>query len=172
MIFHQSDKSHWWKIIQYCFLFLRVLRCFTSPGTLRTTLLVRFPLMAGGFPHLEIFGSKVISHLPEAYRRLLTSFIAFTSLGIHRAPLWSPARRSIYHKTIFLVEFWLHAKTCNQVCTFDYLPIRIQFSKVSCSNKKTACKWRHAYKTHWSFLTFYPPLCMIVFFINTYWIQY
>ena len=28
-------------------------------------------LMAGGFPHSEIFGSKGVCHLPEAYRRLL-----------------------------------------------------------------------------------------------------
>jgi hypothetical protein len=28
-------------------------------------------LMTGGFPHSEIFGSKVVCHLTEAYRRLL-----------------------------------------------------------------------------------------------------
>ena len=28
-------------------------------------------LMTGGFPHSEIFGSKGVCHLPEAYRRLL-----------------------------------------------------------------------------------------------------
>ena len=28
-------------------------------------------LMLGGFPHSEIFGSKGVCHLPEAYRRLL-----------------------------------------------------------------------------------------------------
>ena len=27
--------------------------------------------MLGGFPHSEIFGSKVVCQLPEAYRRLL-----------------------------------------------------------------------------------------------------
>ena len=31
-----------------------------------------------GFPHSEIFGSKVARHLPEAYRRHAASFIAFT----------------------------------------------------------------------------------------------
>ena len=30
-----------------------------------------------GFPHSEISGSKVASHLTEAYRRHATSFIAF-----------------------------------------------------------------------------------------------
>ena len=29
-----------------------------------------------GFPHSEIFGSKVAKHLPEAYRSNATSFIA------------------------------------------------------------------------------------------------
>ena len=28
-------------------------------------------LMLSGFPHSEIFGSKGVCHLPEAYRRLL-----------------------------------------------------------------------------------------------------
>ena len=36
-----------------------------------------------GFPHSEISGSKVARHLPGAYRRHATSFIAFESLGIH-----------------------------------------------------------------------------------------
>ena len=40
-----------------------------------------------GFPHSEISGSKVAGHLPEAYRRQTTSFIAFFSLGIHHTPL-------------------------------------------------------------------------------------
>ncbi len=36
-----------------------------------------------GFPHSEIFGSKVARHLPEAYRRHAASFIAIESQGIH-----------------------------------------------------------------------------------------
>jgi len=39
------------------------------------------------FPHSEIPGSKVASHLPEAYRRHATSFIASTSQGIHHPPI-------------------------------------------------------------------------------------
>ena len=30
-----------------------------------------------GFPHSEIFGSKIAQHLPEAYRSYTTSFIVF-----------------------------------------------------------------------------------------------
>jgi hypothetical protein len=39
------------------------------------------------FPHSEIPGSKVGSHLPEAYRRHPTAFIASISQGIHHLPL-------------------------------------------------------------------------------------
>ena len=42
---------------------------------------------AQGLSHSEISGSKVAGHLPGAYRRQTTSFIAFFSLGIHRTPL-------------------------------------------------------------------------------------
>lgn len=49
----------------------------------------RFLLIAGGFPHSEISGSKVIWHLAETYRSHNTSFIASWSLGIHHTPLHS-----------------------------------------------------------------------------------
>ena len=39
------------------------------------------------FPHSEIPGSQVATHLPEAYRCYAASFIAFSSLGIHHSPL-------------------------------------------------------------------------------------
>ena len=80
---------------------------FRSP-LLREFLLVSFPLgtemfhfprytlqhqvlkwltKSAGFPHSEISGSKVASHLTGAYRRQATSFIAFFSLGIHHTLL-------------------------------------------------------------------------------------
>ncbi len=37
----------------------------------------RVSAIADGFPHSDIFGSKVARHLPEAYRRQATSFITF-----------------------------------------------------------------------------------------------
>ena len=40
------------------------------------------------FPHSEIPGSQVATHLPEAYRCYAASFIAFSSLGIHHSPLF------------------------------------------------------------------------------------
>ena len=50
-----------------------------------------------GFPHSEIAGSKVARHLPDAYRRHATSFIAFQNLGIHHMLL-------IYPHTYFRLE--------------------------------------------------------------------
>ena len=57
--------------VAFCFPFLRLLRCFSSPGSLP------YPMHSGmddprkraGFPHSEILGSKPGYRLPEAYRR-------------------------------------------------------------------------------------------------------
>ena len=57
------------KGITNCFLFLRVLRCFSSPGLLLSVTC----LQHAGLPHSEIFGSKVICTFPKliaAYRVL------------------------------------------------------------------------------------------------------
>ena len=45
------------------------------------------------FPHSEIPGSKVATHLPETYRSYATSFIAFSSQGIHHTPLFRPDKK-------------------------------------------------------------------------------
>ena len=56
----------------FYFLFLRLLRCFSSPGLLAPTKSQSSPrLQRGGFPHSDICGSKVACHLTAAYRRLL-----------------------------------------------------------------------------------------------------
>ena len=54
------------------FLFLRVLRCFSSPGSPYTPMysVCNNQLMLAGFPHSEISGSKSVCRLPGAYRRL------------------------------------------------------------------------------------------------------
>ena len=64
------------KGINNCSLFLRVLRCFTSPSILSKLTFGIFSSSLKGFPHSEIFGSKLARQLPEAYRRHATSFIA------------------------------------------------------------------------------------------------
>ena len=59
----------------FCFIFLLVLKCFTSQG-LHPSLALGMICKQIRFPHSEISGSKVARHLPEAYRRHATSFIA------------------------------------------------------------------------------------------------
>ena len=60
---------HYFRNLGWC-LFLELLRCFSSPGSPRMTMYSSCDTFAGGFPHSEISGSKLICQLPEAYRRL------------------------------------------------------------------------------------------------------
>ena len=60
---------------------------FYFPGYAPCTIRCRVSCKHEGFPHSEISGSKVARHLPEAYRRHATSFIAISSLGIHHTLL-------------------------------------------------------------------------------------
>ena len=64
---HHYSRNH------TCFLFLRVLRCFTSPRSHQPPYIFRrrrHPMTGARFPHSEIPGSKSGCRLPEAYRRL------------------------------------------------------------------------------------------------------
>ena len=61
------------RIIGY-FLFLEVLRCFSSPGSRSSVYIFNWrqhDMTHAGFPHSEIFGSKLVWQLTEAYRSLL-----------------------------------------------------------------------------------------------------
>ena len=56
------------------YLFLPVLRCFTSRRSPHTPYIFRcgsLDMTPAGFPHSEILGSRFVCQLPEAYRRLL-----------------------------------------------------------------------------------------------------
>jgi hypothetical protein len=76
--------------ITRCFLFLRVLRCFTSPGSL--FLAYEFsqeyrsysPRWVSPFGHLRINGRLAP---PRSFSQPPTSFIASEHLGIHHTPL-------------------------------------------------------------------------------------
>ena len=64
---HHYSRNH------NCFLFLRVLRCFTSPRSHHTTYQFsrgRHPMTSARLPHSETPGSKSGCRLPEEYRRL------------------------------------------------------------------------------------------------------
>lgn len=60
---------HYFRNLGWC-IFLELLRCFSSPGSLRIPMYSVCDTPKGGFPHSEISGSKLICQLPEAYRRL------------------------------------------------------------------------------------------------------
>ena len=64
---HHYSRNH------DCFLFLRVLRCFTSPRSHRPSYTFRrrrHPMTGAGLPHSETPGSQPGCRLPEEYRRL------------------------------------------------------------------------------------------------------
>ena len=68
-----SPFAHHYSGNHCCFLFLRVLRCFTSPRYHQPPYVFRRrrrPMTAARFPHSEIPGSKSGCRLPGAYRRL------------------------------------------------------------------------------------------------------
>lgn len=68
-----SPFAHHYSGNHNCFLFLRVLRCFTSPRSHQppyTFRRRRHPMTSARLPHSEIPGSKSGCRLPEAYRRL------------------------------------------------------------------------------------------------------
>ena len=71
------------------FLFLGVLRCFSSPACPRRS---KFPPSLTrwesppGFPHSDIHGSKPARRLPVAFRSLAASFFGPKRPGIHLSP--------------------------------------------------------------------------------------
>ena len=70
----------------FCFLFLRVLRCFSSPGSLpdlrRDSKSSTWRVAPFGYLRIyRIFAP------PRSFSQLVTSFIASESQGIHRLPL-------------------------------------------------------------------------------------
>ena len=77
----------------YCFLFLPVLRCFSSRGWL--TLRCDWSSTSRVFPfgHLRILRLCAAS---RSFSQLTTSFIASQSLGIHRVPLVALKNLKLY----------------------------------------------------------------------------
>ena len=68
-----SAFAHHYSRNRFCFLFLRVLRCFTSPRYHPLPYAFRQgrpPMTTAGFPHSEILESQPGCRLLEAYRRL------------------------------------------------------------------------------------------------------
>ena len=66
----------------FCFLFLRLLRCFSSPGSLPYTMDSCMDTLSGGFPHSDIRGSTLMCSSP----RLFAAYHVFLRLSVPRHP--------------------------------------------------------------------------------------
>ena len=88
----------------FCFIFLRLLRCFTSPGFALEALFDSDSsdgtLLPPGFP-IRTSPDQSLFAAPRSLSQLTTSFIASQSLGIHHTPL------------IALKILKSHAKSCD-----------------------------------------------------------
>jgi hypothetical protein len=71
--------------IRACFLFLRVLRCFSSPGSPRPRAVTR--LRAPGFP-IRTSLDRCLQAAPQGFSQLATSFFGCRRPGIPRAPFF------------------------------------------------------------------------------------
>src|SRR6201986_2255806 len=71
---------HYWRN-HYCFLFLQVLRCFSSLGLLHIAMMTLRP----GCP-IRTSADQFLFADPRSFSQLTTSFFAFESLGIPHTP--------------------------------------------------------------------------------------
>ena len=68
-----------------CFLFLRLLRCFSSAGSLCTVMYWLYSTRAFslvGFP-IQISADQIVFANPRSFSQLITSFFGSQCLGIH-----------------------------------------------------------------------------------------
>ena len=70
----------------YCFLFLRLLRCFSSAGWLSLRSDTSSMYQVVPFGNLRIYS---LCAAPRSLSQLTTSFIASKTLGIHHTPLFA-----------------------------------------------------------------------------------
>ena len=108
---------------------LNALRCTLNAAGCTKCTVVR-PILRcyrSGFPHSEISGSKVVWHLPEAYRSQTTSFIASFSQGIHHAPLME---HPVWNSTNRFVFVSLHHSSKQEWWKLPVCPVRLT---VNCS---------------------------------------
>ena len=94
-------------IIVY-FLFLRVLRCFSSPRSPHITVLAA---CAAGFPHSEIRGSKCICHSP----RLIAAYHVLLRLREPQASPMRPSSLSLYFFSPRSILFRLLSLVCQNL---------------------------------------------------------
>ena len=115
-----------------CFLFLRVLRCFSSPRS--PSLRNGATLLAPGCP-IRTFRDQGLFAPPPDFSQLITSFFASESLGIHRLPFltffFRPTVSSLRHE-----GGWICAagRSIFSLLVFDLLYF-VSFSKLSNMSK-------------------------------------
>ena len=109
----------------FCFLFLRVLRCFSSPGSLPDCYVRVSRLQRDGLPHSEIRGYIGYLLLPAAYR----------SLSRPSSPLRAKAftiRSFLLFSNIILLTF--------HNCQYVKEPLStVALAKVDCSTRFASC---------------------------------
>ena len=79
---------HYFRNLGWC-LFLELLRCFSSPGSLRIPMYSVCDTFAGGFPHSEILGYSAYLPAPPSLSQAITSFVAYHCQGIHHMLLFA-----------------------------------------------------------------------------------
>ena len=123
------------------FLFLRVLRCFSSPGSLHTLWIGVWILevYSSGFPHSEISGSKDICSSPK----LIAAYHVFHRLLVPRHP---PC--ALYSLTIIEMK---------AVSGFLRRPLKARFHKDSLKNY-----WTFAKQMAWVKQGFTNDRCLLV----------
>ena len=137
----------------FCFLFLRVMRCFSSPGlpyALHST-----DIAVSGFPHSDIRGSMCICHSPRlfaAYHVLLRlqeprhpscalfSFLFSFAFWYYSYILWV---KSLYTLAFVSLHFW------NSTLCLDFL----LFFLASNMSMSSFLMWRITDSNRW------PPAC-------------
>jgi hypothetical protein len=108
-----SPFAHHYSGNHYCFLFLRVLRCFTSPRYHQPPYQFRrrqHPMTGAGLPHSETPGSTLGCQLPGAYRRLPRP----SSAPDAKASTVCPKKlehNKIYKMLAFTMQFSKHERT-------------------------------------------------------------
>ena len=107
-----------------CFLFLRLLRCFSSPGSLRMTIGIApfhhtvTEVCSAGFPHSEIHGSGLICSSPW----LFAAYHVFLRLLVPRHPPCALLRLTLQLSLVRILSSLIHRSVVYKVFLNFLLP--------------------------------------------------
>jgi hypothetical protein len=113
-----SPFAHHYSGNHCCFLFLRVLRCFTSPRYHQPPYQFRrrqHPMTGAGLPHSETPGSTLGCQLPGAYRRLPRPSSAPDAKASTVCP--KKLEHKSYKMLAFTMQFSKHERTPTHTTT-------------------------------------------------------